>query len=101
MKESMDIIGKAKKEYDLAAGNLSAAYWHDYNLALSKMLDIESEEYASWTSAVRALAYSTATGVTIGMVFADIFGCLGFCSGIVTSTTWGTAVAATESTIAL
>ena len=72
-----------------------------FNQLMTKMVDPNSEEYEIWTSRVRGTAYGSATGVTVGMIVADILGCLGLCSGIVTSTTWGTAIAATESAIAL
>jgi len=49
---------------------------------------------------VRATAYGTATGVTVGMIIADVFGCLGICSATVTSSTWAATVATVEATIA-
>ena len=44
---------------------------------LKKLNDKKTNEYTAWTSTVRAAAYSTAGGVTAGMIVADIFGCLG------------------------
>ena len=47
---------------------------------LKKLNDEKTSEYNAWTSTLRAAAYSTAGGVTAGMIVADIFGCLGKCS---------------------
>ena len=44
---------------------------------LKKLNDEKTNEYTAWTSTLRAAAYSTAGGVTAGMIVADIFGCLG------------------------
>ena len=103
MKESMDILVTAKKEYELAVDNISeeSSFWRNYNLALSKMLDTKSEEYKSWTSAVRAGAYSTSGGISVGLLVADIFGCLGFCSTVGNAVNWGTTIPAVDSSIAL
>ena len=49
----------------------------DYMWKLKRLADEETVEYQDWTTAVRSIAYSTATGISIGMIFADIFGCLG------------------------
>ena len=49
----------------------------DYMWKLKRLADDETVEYQDWTTAVRSIAYSTATGISIGMIFADIFGCLG------------------------
>jgi len=71
-----------------------------FKLKLSRAIDTHSEEYDKWTSSVRAASYSIAGGVTAGMIVADIFGCLGFCSGLVTSSTWAATVATVETAIA-
>ena len=98
-----DILRNITKEYKQAIDNMSKenSQLKKFNQLMTKMVDPNSEEYEIWTSRVRATAYGSATGITVGMIVADILGCLGFCSGIVTSTTWGTAVAATESAIVL
>ena len=49
----------------------------DFMWKLKRMTDTASADYQQWTSVMRGVAYSTATGVTIGMVIADVFGCLG------------------------
>ena len=97
------ILWKIKEDYKQAIENMSQenSQLKKFNQLMTKTVDPNSEEYKIWTSRVRGTAYGGATGVTVGMIVADILGCLGFCSGIVTSTTWGTAVAATESAIAL
>jgi len=67
---------------------------------LKDMLDTESAAYKKWTTEVRAASYTTAGAVTAGMIVADVFGCLGFCSGLVTTSVWGTTIGTVESTIA-
>ena len=45
-----------------------------------KLMDMglkTSTEYATWTANIRAASYGTATAVTVGMIIADVFGCLG------------------------
>ena len=44
---------------------------------LKRMTDTASADYQEWTGIVRAIAYSSAYGVTVGMMVADILGCLG------------------------
>ena len=48
-----------------------------YMRKLKRLSDLEKVEYQNWTRSVRAVAYSTASGITIGMIIADFFGCLG------------------------
>ena len=45
-KESLDVLGKAKKEYDLTTGDISEAnsILHDFNLLLKYMVDPNSAE---------------------------------------------------------
>ena len=49
----------------------------DFTWKLKILTNVESVEYQDWTTTVRAIAYSTATGVSVGMIIADVFGCLG------------------------
>ena len=49
----------------------------DFMWKLKRMQDTASAEYQEWTTILRAVQYSTASGITIGMVIADVFGCLG------------------------
>jgi len=102
MKESLDILGKAEREYEQAIDDIVAvnSKLRDFNRGVKKMLDTNSEEHESWVSGVRAGAYTTAGSVTVGMIIADVFGCLGICSAVGTTIGWGTAVAAAESSIA-
>jgi len=102
MKESIEMLKKAENNYEQAIDDIVAVngQLRDFNAGVKKMLDTSSEEHDAWVTGVRAGAYTTATGITIGMIVADILGCLGFCSGIVSSVSWGTAVSATEGHIA-
>ena len=96
------MLKKAENNYEQAIDDIVAVngQLRDFNAGVKKMLDTSSEEHDAWVTGVRAGAYTTATGITIGMIVADILGCLGFCSGIVSSVSWGTAVSATEGHIA-
>ena len=49
----------------------------DFYWKLKRLISVKTVEYLDWTTTVRTAAYGTATGVTVGMIFADIFGCLG------------------------
>merc|ERR1711902_468596 len=57
---------------------------------LKQMLDTESAEYKAWVAEQRGVAYGAAAGTTVGMIIADVFGCVGFCSGIITTSVWAT-----------
>ena len=102
MKDSVDILGKLKKEYVQATDHVSEheSRMSDINIALAKMLDTNSQDYASWASPVRASAYSTSGGISVGLAIADILGCLGLCSSIGNVANWGTTISNTEATIA-
>ena len=68
----------------------------DFNQEVKIMADPNSDSYKTWTANLRAGVYSSVGGGTVGMIFADIFGCLGICSLIYNSIGWGTAVPLTE-----
>jgi len=52
------------------------------NHKLGKMVDKNSAEYKAWTHKTRAGVYTAIGGTTVGLIFADIFGCLGICSAV-------------------
>merc|ERR1712025_254128 len=52
------------------------------NHKLGKMVDTKSAEYKAWTHKTRAGVYTAIGGTTVGLIFADIFGCLGICSAV-------------------
>ena len=91
----------AKKTYNKAIDVFEASYLEGrkFKEHLTKMLDTETAEHKAWTAKVRT-AYAAPAGVTVGMIVADIFGCLGFCSATVTTTVWATTLATVEATIA-
>merc|ERR1712038_875189 len=70
-----------------------------FKLKINKATDTSSEEYEAWTTKVRAAYISGASAVTVGMVIADIFGCLGICSGVVSTITWGSTITSAEMAI--
>jgi len=93
-------LSAAKETYNKAIDVFEESYakGQTFKDHLNNMLDTETAAHNSWTSRVRA-AYSAPIGVTVGMIVADVFGCLGFCSGIITTTVWATTAASVEATI--
>ena len=75
--KNVDIVYKENKENPPNKSTLSLIELIDFTWKLKKLIDVESDEYQEWTTTVRATAYGTATGVTVGMVILDVFGCLG------------------------
>jgi hypothetical protein len=71
-----------------------------FKVKLNRASDTNSADYNKWVTQVRAGGYTAAGAVTAGMIIADIFGCLGFCSGIVTTGTWISTAASAEAAIA-
>ena len=75
--KNVDIVYKENKENPPNKSTLSLIELIDFTWKLKRLIDVESDEYQEWTTTVRATAYGTATGVTVGMVILDVFGCLG------------------------
>ena len=44
---------------------------------LEEKTDVASEEYQEWTTNARAGVYGPCSGTIYGLIFADIFGCVG------------------------
>jgi len=101
IEESDKILGDAKTKYDKAAKDIDSVNnnLESFKNNVNQLLDENTSEHDSWVAGIRAGVYATAGSVTAGMIIADIFGCLGFCSGIVTSSTWVASVASVESKI--
>ena len=72
-----DKVYKENKENPPNNSTLSLIELIDFTWKLKKLINVESVEYQDWTTTVRATAYGTATGVSVGMIIADVFGCLG------------------------
>jgi len=71
-----------------------------FKLKLNRATDTNTDEYESWTTKIRTAYISSASAVTAGMIIADIFGCLGICSGVVTTGTWIAGATTAETAIA-
>ena len=56
MKDSVNVLEKAKGEYELAVADISDinSQLQKFNLRLTQMTDKDSEKYADWTSALRS-----------------------------------------------
>ena len=72
-----DKVYKENKENPPNNSTLSLIELIDFTWKLKKLINVESVEYQDWTTTVRATAYGAATGVSVGMIIADVFGCLG------------------------
>ena len=72
-----DKVYKENKENPPNNSTLSLIELIDFTWKLKRLINVESVEYQDWTTTVRATAYGTATGVSVGMIIADVFGCLG------------------------
>ena len=68
-----------KENSKIPSNNSSIAFieFIDFNWKLKRLISDKTVEYQEWTTTVRTAAYGTATGITVGMIIADIFGCLG------------------------
>ena len=98
MKESLEMLKKAETNYDKAISDIVAVNGQlsNFHRDLKKMSDTNSKEYAAWVTRVRDGHYTDAGAVSIGLIFADILGCLGICSLIGNAIGWGIAVTAAE-----
>jgi len=101
MKDTLDMLGESENNYEAAIDDILGVNTklRDFNRGVKKMLDTSSAEYDSWSSKVRAGAYTAAGSVSVGLIFADVFGCLGICSAVGNAVGWGTAVGIAESSI--
>jgi hypothetical protein len=72
-------VYKKNKKNPPNNSTLSLIYFIDFTWQLKRLIDVESAEYAAWTIDVRETAYGNAGGVSVGMIIADVFGCLGKC----------------------
>ena len=72
-------VYKMNKKNPPNNSTLSLIYFIDFTWQLKRLIDVESAEYAAWTADVRKTAYGNAGGVSVGMIIADVFGCLGKC----------------------
>ena len=75
--KNVDKVYKENKENPTNNSTLSLIEFIDFTWKLKRLIDVNSVEYQDWTAVVRATAYGTATGVSVGMIIADVFGCLG------------------------
>ena len=102
MTESLELLAEAEKKYESAIDNIDGVNikLRDFHRDMKKMLDENSAEHKEWSSELRAGVYSSAGSVTVGMIIADIFGCLGTCSVVGNAIAWGTAIPTVEVSIA-
>jgi len=100
MKDSIKIVKEAEKKYEEAIDNIEGVNTklHDFGREMDKMLDTTSGEYSSWTTNLRAGAYSAAGSVTCGMIIADINLPFGWLPA--RTSPWGTSIPDVEASIA-
>merc|ERR1712165_660890 len=79
VEESKDILEDAKTTYDQAFDDMESVI-----LTLKSFKNGLKKAKENF----REGAYASARGITAGMIIADLFGCLGLCSAIVTPSTW-------------
>jgi len=63
-----------------------------FNVKLTDGIKMEQTEYNARAKKLRVAAYSTAGVMTVGTIIADIFGCMGICTGLMVSGWGGTAI---------
>ena len=70
---------KAKEKYNnaITAIDKSTSQLQVFANKVTSMTIKNTEEHKAWTGKVRAAVYGTNGAVSIGLIFADIFGCLG------------------------
>jgi len=97
---SLAKLDEAKTTYNKAIDKFegSDTEGRKFKEHLKQMLETKSAEHKAWVSRQRG-AYAAAVGTTVGMIIADVFGCLGFCSGIITTSVWATTATSVELTI--
>merc|ERR1712038_499704 len=83
-KKSIEKLGDITKHMGLFMNEVDA------------MLLKESAQHKAWTTNIRAGFYGGAGAITASMVVADIMGCSGLCSGIVSTSTIAGTVASVE-----
>ena len=75
--KNRDIVYKENRENPPNNSTLSLIELIDFTWKLKRLISVESDEYQDWTSTVKATAIGPGTGVTVGLLIADVFGCLG------------------------
>jgi len=84
MVDTLETLKEALEKYNSALEtfeNLNSSI-KTQNRKLVKLVDKNSAEYKEWQKNARAGLYSTVGATTVGLIIADIFGCLGICSAV-------------------
>ena len=102
MKKSLELLDKAEANYIQAINDIVAvnAKLRDFYSGVQKMVLTDSAEHKKMVEKLRAGAYTAAGASSIGFIVADVLGCLGICSAVGNIISWGSTVAATETSIA-
>jgi len=82
MSETSNTLKEAREQYNSAVetfDNLNSSI-QTQNRKLVKLVTTDSAEYKAWTEKVRGGTYGTIGALTVGLIIADVFGCLGICS---------------------
>lgn len=95
-------LTKARDQYNAAIAHLDSiqSTMKEKIVELDALGDENSAKYKKFAADVRGGVYGGCTAVTVGMIFADVFGCLGICSASATSACWAAAVPSVEASLA-
>jgi len=84
MIDTLETLKEALEKYNSAFEtfeNLNSSI-KTQNRKLEKLVDKNSAEYKDWTHKTRAGVYTGVGATTVGLIVADVFGCLGICSAV-------------------
>jgi len=84
MIETLKSLKEARVKYNSAVDTFATlnSSIKIQNLRVKELTDIGSAKYKDWTSKTRAGVYGAVSATTVGLIIADIFGCLGICSSV-------------------
>ena len=82
MNESLVVLEKAKQKYNSFIRTFKEVDKDisEFELLLKRLTDSEATEFKKWTEEIRGAAYAGASVTTVGMIIADVVGCLGMYS---------------------
>jgi len=105
LKELLDrtkeLLENAKSKYNTAISVMESVQ-SELKLKVVELEELSnqnSDKYKKYEKEVRGGVYGSCGAVTVGMIIADVFGCLGICSASATSACWATGIISVEATL--